>query len=393
MRLILRVIIILAVTAGLYLAADIAVGYLVTPLITAASRDPGNVPAYRGQAYISPGFLREVAREPGEWRQIYGTRLITPPEYHGRYFNVDRLDPTGNLYRRTINAPLGTAGAGKPVVTVLLLGGSTVYGPEVPDDQTLASLLSARLGELDPAHGYVVYNAGVFAADSLQERDRLAYEFDRGLKPDIVISFGGGMDIVDGVYQARPGAPAAFLESRSGLRGMLHRFLPLNIYHWILARASAAAETSHAKQAPPFLLKPARVAQLTAATAAAWYDNQLAMAEMSKAKGARFMSILQPSPYSSPFDHPTPDVAYVHDLTESEWPGLGAIAGDAQQALARESAALRQKGVEAVDLSGGFRAKTEDVFIDVGHLNAAGHRILATQIAEAMLHPTAAAAP
>ncbi len=51
-----------------------------------------------------------------------------------------------------------------------------------------------------------------------------------------------------------------------------------------------------------------------------------------------------------------------------------------------------QKGVEAVDLSGGFRAKTEDVFIDVGHLNAAGHRILATQIAEAMLHPTAAAA-
>ena len=109
MRLILRVIIILAVTAGLYVAADIAVGYFVTPLITAASRDPGSVPAYRGQPYISSGFLREVAREPGEWRQIYGTPLITPPEYHGRYFNVDRLTPTQNLYRRTINAPLGTA--------------------------------------------------------------------------------------------------------------------------------------------------------------------------------------------------------------------------------------------------------------------------------------------
>jgi lysophospholipase L1-like esterase len=117
------------------------------------------------------------------------------------------------------------------------------------------------------------------------------------------------------------------------------------------------------------------------------------MAEMSKAKGARFISILQPSPYSSPFDHPTPDIAYVHDLTDSEWPGLGAIAGDVQQALAQESVALRQKGVEAVDLSGGFRDKTEDVFIDVGHLNAAGHRILATRIAEAVLHPTAAGAP
>jgi len=393
MRLILRVIIILAVTAGLYVAADVAVGYFVTPLITAASRDPGSVPAYQGQPYISPGFLREVAREPGEWRQIYGNPLITPPEYHGRYFNVDRLAPTRNLYRRTINAPPGTAGTGKPVVTLLLLGGSTVYGPEVPDDQTLASLLSARLNELDPAHAYVVYNAGVFAADSLQERDRLAYEFERGLKPDIVISFGGGMDIVDGVYQARPGAPAPFLESRSGLRGLLHRFLPLNIYHWFLARASAAAETSHEKRAPPYLLKPARVAQLTAATSAAWYDNQLAMAELSKAKGARFISILQPSPYSSPFDHPTPDVAYVHDLTESEWPGLGAIAGDVQQALAKQSSALGRKGVEAVDLSQGFRGKTEDVFIDVGHLNAAGHRILASQIAEAVLHPVAAAAP
>ena len=53
----------------------------------------------------------------------------------------------------------------------------------------------------------------------------------------------------------------------------------------------------------------------------------------------------------------------------------------------------RPKGVEAVDLSQGFRDKTEDVFIDVGHLNAAGHRILASQIAEAVLHPVAAAAP
>jgi len=95
-------------------------------------------------------------------------------------------------------------------VTVLLLGGSTVYGPEVPDDQTLASQLSARLNELDPGHSYAVYNAGVFAADSLQERDRLAYEFDRGLKPDIVISFGGGMDIVDGVYQQGRGCPRPF---------------------------------------------------------------------------------------------------------------------------------------------------------------------------------------
>lgn len=384
----LRVIIILAVTAGLYVAADIAVGYLVTPKITQAARDPGNVPAYRGQPYISSDFLREVAREPGEWRQIYGTDLVTPPGYHGEYFNVDRLAPTGNLYRRTANPA-----SGKPPLTVLLLGGSTVYGPEVPDGLTLASLLAARLDALDPAHGYVVYNAGVFAADSLQERGRLVYELDRGLKPDIVISFGGGMDIVDGIYQAQPGQPAAFLRSRTGLRGLLHRILPLNIYHLFLAHASAAAEASREKRPPGHLTKPDRVAALTAATAQAWYDNQLAMAALCKANGARFISILQPSPYSSRFDHPTADIPYVRDLTDSEWPGLGAIAGDAQAALAKESAGLRRKGVEAVDLSEGFRDKTEDVFIDIGHLNAAGHRILAAEIAEAVLHPANAVSP
>jgi lysophospholipase L1-like esterase len=388
MRFILRVIIILALTAGLYVAADIAVGYLLTPRITQASRDPDSVPAYRHQPYVSPDFLTEVAREPGEWRQIYGTDLVTPPGYHGRYFNVDRLAPTGNLYRRTRNPA-----SGKPPVTVLLLGGSTVYGPEVPDDLTLASLLAARLDDLDPAHGYVVYNAGVFAADSLQERDRLAYEFDRGLKPDIVISFGGGMDIVDGIYQAQPGMPAAFLKSRTGLRGVLHRILPLNIYHLLLAHASAAVEASREKRAPPHLAKPQRVAALTAATAKAWYDNQLAMARLCEAKGARFISVLQPSPYSSAFKHRTADIPYVRDLTDSEWPGLGTVAGDAQAALAKESAALRRNGVEAVDLSEGFRDKTEDVFIDIGHLNGAGYRILASEIAEAVLHRASAAAP
>ena len=180
--------------------------------------------------------------------------------------------------------------------------------------------------------------------------------------------------------------PPAFSSlAHSGLRGVL----PLNIYHWLMARAWAA-ETSHAKQAPPYLLTPARVADLTVSTATVWYDNELAMSALSKAGGARFISILQPTPYSSAFDHPTHDIAYVHDLTDSGTFGLGAIAGSVQQALATESAALRQKGVEVIDLSSGFSDKTEDVFVDFGHLNAAGHRILAVEIAEMVLNPATA---
>jgi lysophospholipase L1-like esterase len=368
MRLLQRGAIVLAVTIGLYVAADLAVGHFTAPVITDATR----VPALRGQPYISPDFLAEAAREPDEWHKIDWTSLLAPSNYHGRYFNVDRLGPTNNLYRRTINPPVT-----KPKVTVLLLGPSTVYGPFVPDNLTLASLLSARLNERDPAHSYVIYNAGVFAADSTQERDRLAYELNRGLKPDIVISFGGGIDILDGVYQARPGAAGLFLVAHSGLRG----FLPLNIYHWLMARALTAA--GRAKQAPP--LAPARVADLTVSTATVWYDNELAMSALSKAGGARFISILQPTPYSSACDHPTHDVAYVHELPDS---GLGAVAGSAR--LATESAALPEKGVEAIDLSSGFCHRTEDVFVDFGHLNAAGHRILAVEMAEIVLNPRTA---
>ena len=376
MRLVLRATIVLAVTIGLYVAADLAVGHFTAPVTIDATR----VPAFHGQPYISPDFLAEAAREPGEWHKIDWTSLLAPSDYHGRYFNVDRLGPTNKLYRRTINPPVT-----KPKVTVLLLGPSTVYGPFVPDNLTLASLLSARLNKRDPAHSYVIYNAGVFAADSTQERDRLAYELDRGLKPDMVISFSGGIDILDGVYKARPRAANLFLLAHSGLRGVL----PLNIYHWLMARAWTA-EASRPKQAPPYLLTPARVADLTVSTATVWYDNELAMSALSKAGGARFISILQPTPYSSAFDHPTHDIADVHDLTDSGTFGLGAIAGSVQQALATESAALRQKGVEAIDLSSGFSHKTEDVFVDFGHLNAAGHRILAVEIAEMVLNPATA---
>ena len=64
-----------------------------------------------------------------------------PVEIHGRYFNVDRLTPTNLFYRRTINSPDSgnPPETGRPEVTVLFLGGSNVYGSEVPDEMTIPS--------------------------------------------------------------------------------------------------------------------------------------------------------------------------------------------------------------------------------------------------------------
>jgi hypothetical protein len=82
----------------------------------------------------------------------------------------------------------------RPTVTVLFIGGSNVYGAEVPDDMTIPSQLSERLNQLDPAHRYLVVNAGVTGADSVLEKGRLDYELAHGQKPDIVLVMDGGRE-------------------------------------------------------------------------------------------------------------------------------------------------------------------------------------------------------
>ena len=78
------------------------------------------------------------ALELGAVMTIPGTNLLEPQEVHGRYYNVDRLVPADLFYRRTLNPPVDQ----RPTVTVLFIGGSNVYGAEVPDDMTIPSQLS-----------------------------------------------------------------------------------------------------------------------------------------------------------------------------------------------------------------------------------------------------------
>src|SRR5215471_2168401 len=108
--------IVLAITLGIYLAADLAFAVLYPRFAGQPSYDRTSVPALAQEAYASPAFLKERGEEPGDWLQIPGQQLLSPTEYHGTYFNVDRLPPTGNLYRRTINPPAPS----RPVLTVLL---------------------------------------------------------------------------------------------------------------------------------------------------------------------------------------------------------------------------------------------------------------------------------
>jgi lysophospholipase L1-like esterase len=388
MRAFRTAILVLAITAGIYTVADYLVG-LWRPETLNVSLDGGEVPAYRNQPYVNADFIREKALEPGEWHQLPGQYLVTPPEYHGTYFNIDRLPPTGNLYRRTPNP----APNGKPERAVLLVGGSTLYGPEVPDAGTIASQLSQRLNILDPAHRYVVYNAGVVAADSAQDRDRVLYELKRGLRPYMVIAIDGPLDIVYGIYQGRPGQPAPLLLARTGIRGFLHKVLPTNIvqlvYLWFHDRAVA----EHRKTIPPHIARTPVVAELTQRTAELYAANLEAMAKAATGSGARFLAVLPPSPFSTAYDHKTDDLEFARAHTEAQMPKLSEVLQRGQAALSETLVKLTAAGIDTLDLSAALKSKTVDVFVDQGHLNATGYGMLADRIAQVVLGPAEVSQP
>lgn len=383
------VLAVLLATLLLYWAVDEAAWSLLRHLDRGKVGYLESFPAYRLEAAASPAFERELSREPGGWELIPGAELLEPAEFHGRFFNVDRLPPTGLAYRRTLDPPA----AGRPVSTVLLLGGSAVYGPMVPDGSTLASALAARLDKLDRDRAYRIYNAGVIGAASAQERDRLAVEIERGLKPDIVISFDGDIDATSGVYYGDVNRSETLVAERSGANSFAHRVLPTHIYDFLRSWAIERRARNKELKAPAHLADPAAMERLAGKTRAAFLERHRAMAELAKSAGARYIAVLGPNPYSPRFDHPGADIADVRRRAEARYPGLPEAVAYAGPALSQAMRDLGADGIESIDLSDALAGKTEDIYYDMGHYNSAGYRLLAAPIAAAILSGPRAPAP
>jgi lysophospholipase L1-like esterase len=372
---------VLAITLAIYLAVDLAAGLVIGPLHRAAP-DFAAVPGFRGQPYATPGFAFEYT-EMQSFDTVLGTRLLMPALRHGTYYNVDRLPPTEAHYRRTINPP----DPKKPTRLVLVVGGSLVFGPAVPDAFTIPSLLSQALNAGDPNQGYEVLNAGVDGAVSSQELARLRYELSHGLKPDLVVVIDGPVDFAQGVYEGEPGGLA--LSGRSFVGELAHRYLPLNIYDWLRFRLGGLATERSWRKAPAHLQDPGRVAALTKESAADYVRNALAMARLAEENGIRFLLGVNPTLDSSDYSHPTADIAYATDLSNRLYPGQAELTRRLRPEITAAVATLRSQGVAVVNLSDLLRDKTVDVFVETSHFNATGHEMIAEALARAILHPTA----
>jgi hypothetical protein len=102
---------------------------------------------------------------------------------------------------------------------------------------------------------------------------------------------------------------------------------------------------------------------------------------------------LPPSPFSTPYDHKTNDLDYARGIAEAQMPKVTGVLQRGQVALSAALTKLKAPGVEVLDLSAALKAKTVDVFVDQGHLNATGYGMLADRIAQAVLAPEIVSLP
>jgi len=356
--------------------ADALFGWLVPVPLSFFEKHKRAAVAYQQEPYFSHEFVAESLREPEGWTTPPGTILVFPNEFHGKWFNVDTLPPTGLRYRRTVNPPATE----KPVKKVLFMGGSSVWGAEVPDDLTIPSLLAKLLNERSSEFRYEVLNAGVTSVNSRQEVARLQHEFEKGLKPDLVLTLDGGNEVTLGVYygfsEGTVFGPTA-VKARQALNLMPH-----HIFNWSRRRAEVKS-IENGERISPAAMKPQEKRDANRRrTVEEYAANLKAMNKLCQQHGARFVAFLQPSLYTSDVNPNDPDVKQARELSERAWPELDVAYRETMPDLQRVVQELRGQGLAVYDLTGVFSGKKEPLFLDFGHVNSKGNLILAEQIAE-----------
>ena len=140
---------------------------------------------YFDAKYFSDSFIKEWKEHPGGYTRFINTEIIIPNNFKGKYINVE------NNLRVTKYQPLQYKN------TIHVFGGSTIFGGEVPDENTIPSFLQKKLNDANVI--YKVNNYGVSSIIAKQQYERLknTVEVKNG---DIVIFYDGANDILQKIY-------------------------------------------------------------------------------------------------------------------------------------------------------------------------------------------------
>jgi lysophospholipase L1-like esterase len=372
--------VVVTMTVVLYVVVDAVFGLFVEIPPYASHPERLTAAAYQLESYFSEPFLRESFVQPGKWETKPGTRLLFPAEFHGKYFNADRLAPTGLVYRRTVN-PAATSGK---VGRILVLGGSSVYGSEVPDELTVASQFAAVLAARG-MRGHEVMNAGVSSANSAQELERLKYELARGLQPSLVVSLGGFNDVWQGVYYGAPDETMFSDAKRNHLVEWLYRRIPKRIYRFV----RSSTEATQQRTAPAHLADPVEVEKLVQSTAEGYMSNILEMGAILSARNVALLAFLQPTVVPELCDsnnsRELADTRETRFVYERRTPGADSVVRRGYIEMRSAIEQLQHRGVTAFDLSDSLCSRTAPVFLDMVHVNSHGNALIAEAMARHVL--------
>ncbi len=332
--------------------------------------------AYLNEPYFSEEFLIESFVQPGEWTSPEGTKLIFPGEFHGKFFNVDTLPPVNATYRRTINEiAAGTLDRSnqKDLKKILILGGSTVYCSEVPDSLTIASILARRLTTERAQERYFILNAGVTSANSAQELERLRYELDRGLRPDIVFIYNGINDVTQGIYFGDPDGVMFSDNKRNKIKEIVKKVLPLNFYRYYRMKSEAEGQ----RKVPAHMNDMKLIESLAYRTEENYKKNILNIKKLADLYNFKLIIILQSTIYSLDPSNNRESIAEIKRFADLRTPRLDVAFSIGYPLLRKAISEMKANKLEVYDISQIFNSVDADIFLDSFHINSSGNKIIA----------------
>lgn len=321
-------------------------------------------PAYGSAPFFSQDFIEE-SRSHQNWINPPNTRIIYPGDYSGRWFNVKQG------VRLTVGSP---ASADR---RVLLIGSSTVYNAEVPDELTIASqlqkLINSRKGE--PIQ---VVNFGASGVNVAQQLERLK---TLSIGPrDIVLFYDGTGDAMQGVFYANFDGWIVG-ENRKQLNNVIARHRPAieslarhsRFFNWLYAKST--------NYLPEHLKHPDQIRSLAVDSREKLLRGLLETDAYVRSQGAAFMHVLQPDLFTRPLRDFELSLVQNHFLTMD---GIEPALRIAHEEFAPLTGILKSRGIEAFDATALLDDVTEPIYLDFAHTNHVGNELIARFLFDAL---------
>lgn len=327
-------------------------------------------PPYQDASYFSPDFLAEA--DVGVSGRI--TDVLELRDFRGRYINI------ADGFRVTTDAPANAERR------VLLFGGSTLFGQEVPDRYTIASHLQRMLNKQGVR--WRVRNFGMPGMNAAQQTLILKRVPLRS--GDIVVYYDGVNDIYYLVFGGH----------RDGWVGGTPAFRPVQkltaLHKWLHAWHERLKDYSYTAQVAldiyqrgrPNTVTDAQVLRRALTHTESSFRFALVEAErLSKAAGATFVHFLQPTAFANAVLTPYEQVILKNPLQTP--PGLEHAFREGYPRLQRVATELAGKGIEYHDISDALDGRPADseVFLDFCHVNHEGNRLIAQRMMDIYFLP------